>query len=139
MKKRSLLVIIASAVTMFLTSCSTNIGNDLTQSFKQDTEPATIEITTSTGKAAIVNSINGAGYNRSGIQRAKDSCINLELEPEETATIHFQCEACGFDETETITAPYAKMWQCNCPEEIDADGNVREYVDIVVQQAQKEN
>ena len=124
MRKSVLCVIIASAaIAMSLTGC------DNTDPFLLDNCPATIEITTSRGKAAIVKSVNAA-YGKSGLERAKEESIKLNLEAEETANIHFHCDTCGYDTTETISVPYDRVFHCECPKELDSE-NYREYIEIL--------
>lgn len=115
---KKLIVIFCSITMILLTGCG------------KDTVPAIAEITTSSGTAIVFTSLNGAGYTYSGAQRAEANELRLELADGESATVHFYCSKCEHDETETIEAPFAKMFSCECPEEMDDSGNAREYIAI---------
>lgn len=97
---------------------------------KSDNMPAIAEVTTSDGNAIIYSSLNGDGHNYSGVRSALANKIYLELADGENATVHFYCDKCEHDETETIEAPFSKMFSCDCPEEIDESGNAREYIAV---------
>lgn len=120
--------IMAIIVAMALVAMS---GCGITKLLKEDKVPATAEITTSKGEAYVINSVNGANKTVSGATYAVTYApVLLCLADGEEATIHFACPACGYEVEDTITAPFAKLYWCECPEEIDDSGNAREYISV---------
>ena len=119
--------LMASFVAMALLVVSLSGCN----SIMEDKIPATAEITTSEGDAYVVNSVNGTNKNVSGATYAVTYApFLLSLTDGESATIYFYCPACGHEENDTISAPFAKLYKCECPEKMGKNGAAREYICI---------
>lgn len=99
---------------------------------KEDRSHATVEIETSRGESFTRSSSNGYTTPFDGKEQAILQVKFFELKDGETANVHFYCDACGHEEYVTLTAPDAKLLECDCPEVIDENDNSREYVAIVV-------
>ena len=120
MKKAFLLVLsIVFAVT--LTACT-----------QRDNEHAVVTLTTSSGEAYLWDSVNGSGATITGRELAFRNQSNLTLKEGETATITFKCDTCGDSQEYVIDYPWSAMLYCNCPEEPNAEGNLREYTSICI-------
>ena len=122
--KKFAMIFVAIAIVISMSGCKLSI-------FKVDDVPATAEITTTEGDAYVVNSVNGANKTVSGASYAVSHApVSLHLADGEKATIHFVCSACGYEVEDTIIAPFAKLYHCECPEKIDENGNACEYISI---------
>lgn len=126
MKKFMAMVIVISLFCA-LTACDS-------PSWKQDTDFAHVEITTSTGTAHVDYAFHGKNYvtdaNRK--EHAIDNPTKIDLADGETATIHFRCDQCGYDEVvEEAVAPYAKVFACECSGTL-AEGNMTEYIAVTI-------
>ena len=123
--KKIMAIILAMALVVSMSGCG------ITKMFKEDKVPATAEITTTGGGAYVINSVNGTNKTVSGASYAVNYApVSLCLADGEEATIHFVCPACGYEVEDTFTAPFSKLYACQCPEEIDNSGNAREYISI---------
>lgn len=112
-------------LSMLISGCS------ITTFFKEDKNPAIAEITTTGGCAYVVHSVNGSNKTISGSTYAiTHAPVFLGLDNGEEATIHFVCHSCGYEVEDTIIAPFAKLYSCDCPEAIGENGNAREYISI---------
>lgn len=122
---KKICIMMVSVILMFvvLTGC---------QGFKKDETHATVSLTTSTGQALVGQSFNGAGLNWSGQKIALNYKSELTLLNDETATLTFKCDACGNEQTYVVTEAFSETLHCDCPEEIDENGNAREYFAICI-------
>ena len=112
---------ILTVVSMFtLTGCG-NIEN----MFKFDEIHATASITTSSGDAFVVESMNKQ-------EISVMNQIRWELAKGETAVVDFECLACKNKQKFEISTPWAKTIACDCPEKLDSNGNQREYITIAM-------
>ena len=123
MKKICIMMVTVILMCVALTGCN---------SFKQDDTHATVSLTTSTGQSFIGQSFNGAGMTWSGQKAALHYKSELTLLNGETATLTFKCDACGNEQTYEVTEAFSEMLHCDCPEEIDENGNAREYFAICI-------
>lgn len=131
-KKMMITVVTMMAIAMSLTGC----GNP----FRTDDKHATVSVTTSDGQAYVFQSVNGSNCTVSGKEKALRECkFNLNLKTGETAHIVLKCEACGNEREFNVAEPWSDVIFCDCPEEIDEDGNAREYAAIEVSYNQKED
>ena len=134
MKKR---LFFCFATALLLVGCGKSREKDYSLvATPKDTIPAVAEVTTSLGNSYVVNSVNGSGYKVSGSTRATlaSNKLAFPMYDDETATIHFYCDSCKYDVTETVHAPFAKMFACNCPDDdVDKSSNtVREYLSVTI-------
>lgn len=123
MKKICIMMVTVILMCVALTGCN---------GLKQDDTHAAVSLTTSTGQSFAIRSFNGAGMTRSGQRIALCNTSELTLLNGETATLTFKCDACGNEQTYEITEAFAKILHCDCPEEIDENGNAREYIVICI-------
>ena len=123
MKKTCIMLVTVILICVALTGCN---------SLKKDDTHAIVSLTTSTGQAYVGQSFNGAGLNLSGQKIALRYKTELTMLKGETATLIFKCDACGNEQEYEITEAFSKTLHCDCPEEIDKDGNAREYFAICV-------
>lgn len=123
MKKICIMMVTVILMCVALTGCN---------SFKQDDTHAIVSLTTSTGQSFIGQSFNGAGMTWSGQKAALHYKSELTLLNGETATLTFKCDACGNEQTYEVTEAFSEMLHCDCPEEIDENGNAREYFAICI-------
>ena len=124
MKKVVIMMVTVVLICVALTGCS--------NAFKEDEIPATVTLTTSSGDATVWKSVNGAGMTQSGKERAIHYKSNIVLKDGETATVTFKCDACGDEQKYEVTEAWAEVLSCKCPEEIDENGNAKEYVAISI-------
>ena len=108
-----------------LTACSTTR--------KVDVDHAYVEITTSTG-GAIAESFHG---NNATYEMKRQGCalkypLKINMADGETATVHFHCSQCGYDEVlEEVVAPYARLFACECNGTLE-EGNMKEYIAVLI-------
>lgn len=105
----------------------------------QDNNPAIAEITNESGSAYIVLSNNGLGYVYSGKKRAFNNDAMMSLNEGEKFTAHFFCNSCGHDETCESTAPFSKLFECDCPEDGGKNHNAKEYIVLLVDVEQNDD
>lgn len=125
MKKFMAMVIVISLFCV-LTACGSSREDDI--------DFAYVEITTSTGTALVASAFHGnnAEYEMQRQYQAIKSPTKIDLADGETATIHFHCDQCGYDEVvEEAVAPYAKVFACECSGTL-AEGNMREYIAVTI-------
>lgn len=122
-------VIMAVLATMLMGMMLTGCSNP----FRTDDAHATVSVTTSDGQAHVFQSVNGTNATVSGKELAlRERKTNFNLKTGETAHIVFKCDACGNEQEFDINQPWSDVISCDCPEEIDEDGNAREYSAIEV-------
>lgn len=125
MRRIMMAVLATMLIGMMLTGCS--------NPFRTDDAHATVSVTTSDGQAHVFQSVNGSNATVSGKELALRECkTNFNLKTGETAHIVFKCDACGNEQEFDINQPWSDVISCDCPEEIDEDGNAREYSAIEV-------
>lgn len=124
MKKLSIMVVTVVLMCVALTGCSNPLKTDDTH--------ATVTLTTSSGKAYVWRSINGAGMTTSGKDLSLYHKSELILNDGETATVTFKCDACGNEQEYEVSEAWAETLYCDCPEEIDQNGNAKEYTTISI-------
>mgnify|MGYP004516514097 FL=1 len=124
MKKNIMVVLMALIVMMNLTGC----GN----MFRKDKEHATLSVTTSDGKSYIGQTVNGSNATVTGKTLALEHKSKIRLKKGETAHIIFTCDACGDKQEFDIDQPGSEVIHCKCPEDIDENGNAKEYSAIVI-------
>lgn len=116
---RSVLLLVIVAMATCLTACGL---------FVQDNQHASVELTSTSGYAAVASSYNGLGRTFSGLYVAQQKACKVSLKNEEDVlTVHFRCDACGHDEVCELTAPAAKVFMCDCDENGDEKNNAKEY------------
>lgn len=130
MKKNIILVVTMMMVMLTLTGCS--------NPFRKDDAHATVAVTISDGQAYVGQSFNGVDATVSGKELALTYKAKFNLETGETAHIVFKCDACGNEQEFDIDKEWADVISCDCPEEINKDGNAREYTAIEVKYNQEE-
>ena len=131
MKKIIIIVVTMMVMIVTLTGCS--------NPFRKDDAHATVSVTKSDGQAYVFQSVNGVGATVSGKELAlRMDKAKLNLETGETVHIVFKCEACGNKQEFDIDSAWADVICCDCPEEIDENGNAKEYVAIEVKYNQEE-
>lgn len=119
MKKISIMLVTVVIMVMALTGC----GN----SFKQDENHAKVSWTASNGWTANTRSFNGAGMTWSGQDIALKNKAELTFKRGDKVHLTFECDACGDVQEFDIEENWAKTLSCKCPEEIDENGNAKEY------------
>lgn len=119
MKKISIMLVTVAIMATILTGCG--------ESLKQDNNHAKVSWTTTSGQVANTRSFNGAGMAMSGQDIALRNKAEFILEKGDTLHLTFECEACGDVQEFDIDEVWAKTISCKCPEEIDENGNVKEY------------
>ena len=124
MKKNIMVVLMALIVMMNLTGC----GNLL----RKDKEHATVSVTTSDGKSYVGQTVNGSNATVSGKTLALEHKSKIRLKDGQTVHIIFTCEACGDKQEFDIDRPWSEVLHCKCPEDIDENGNAKEYSAIVI-------
>lgn len=124
MKKLIIMVVTVVLMCTALTGCS--------NPFKTDDTHATVTLTTSSGEAHIWRSVNGAGMTTSGKDIALYHKSEFILNEGETATVTFKCDACGNEQEYEVSEAWAETLSCDCPEEIDQNGNAKEYTAISI-------
>lgn len=124
MKKFVIFMIMLSLLCM-CTACAT---------YKCDNDFAYVEVTTSTGSAYVARAFHGPN-SKTELERQPNAIkhsTKIELADGETATIHFHCAQCGYDEVvEEAVAPYAKLFCCECDGTLE-DGNLKEYISVLI-------
>ena len=121
---RSVLLLIIVAMATCLTACGL---------FVEDKQNALVELTSTSGYAAVASSYNGLGKTWSGLYGAQRKVCKVSLKNEkDVLTVHFQCDACGHDEVCELTAPAAKTFKCDCEEDGDEKNNAKEYFCVLV-------
>lgn len=129
MKKIVTIIAIAVGMCASVTSCA----------LQEDKSPAITEIVTSTGKANIVRSYHGNGKPLSGLEKARTKSVYIDAEKGEIVKMHFFCTECKYESTAEVEArekPYEQVFSCECPEEKNDTGNLKEYTSIIVRIAQ---
>ena len=126
MRKIIMTVLTTMLIGMMLTGCR--------NPFRIDDKNATVLMTASDGQAYVFQSVNGSNATVSGRELAlkKKHKANLNLKTGETAHITFKCDECGNEQEFDIDQPWADVISCDCPEEINKEGNAREYAAIEV-------
>lgn len=131
MKKNIMVVLMALIVMMNLTGC----GN----LFRKDKEHATVSVTTSDGKSYIGQTVNGSNATVTGKTLALEHKSKIRLKKGETAHIIFTCDACGDKQEFDIDQPWSEVIHCKCPEDIDKNGNSKEFSAIVISYEENES
>lgn len=124
MKKTVMMLISVVFATMLLAGC--------TNPFKQDNNYAKVSLTTSNGFAANLRSYNGSGKDISGSEFAFKCQSRAKLKKGDVLYLSFKCDACGDKQEFEIHEPWAQTLSCQCPEEMDKEGNAREYFSLSV-------
>lgn len=131
MKRMLKTIVTMMIMVVALTGCS--------NPFRKDDKHATVSVTTSDGQAHVFQSVNGSNATVSGKELAlRTGKINFNIKKGETAHIVFKCDACGNEQEFDINQPWSDVISCDCPEEVDEDGNAREYSAIEVTYNQEE-
>jgi len=100
----------------------------------KDVDRAYLEITTSMGGAFITTAFHG---NNETIEKnrqihALQYPMKINMADGESATIHFHCNQCGYDEVlEKVIEPYARMFACECKGTFE-DGALKEYISVLI-------
>lgn len=126
MKKVICVALVVCLICMLLTACG------ITR--KEDADHAYVEITTSTGGSYIAEAFHGnnATYEMKRQECALKYATKINMADGETATIHFHCSQCGYDEVlEEVVAPYARLFACECNGTLEA-GNMKEYIAVLI-------
>lgn len=108
---------------------------------KTDTDFAYVEITTSAGTAYVDNAFHGNNgeYEEQRQYQAVKNPTKVKLADGETATIHFHCNQCGYDEMiEEVVAPYARLFYCECSGTLQ-EANMKEYLAVIIGNASLED
>lgn len=123
--KRKIGVLLVTIALMFtsLTACN---------SLRSDKTNAIVTLTTSSGQSYVWRSFNGTGTTLSGQEIALRYKVGIALKKGETAIVTFKCDACGSEEVCEVTDAWAKTFSCDCPIEIDENGNAKEYFAIII-------
>lgn len=119
MKRIGIMLVTVVIMAITLTGC----GNP----FKTDENHAKVSCYTTSGLAGNTRSFNGAGKTRSGQDLALENKTDFILEKGDKLHLTFECEACGDVQEFDIDNAWAKIISCQCPEEIDENGNAKEY------------
>ena len=119
MKKISIMLVTVVIMAIALTGCS--------KSFKRDDNHAKVSWSTTSGQAANTRSFNGAGMSMSVQDIALRNKAEFVLKKGDKLHLTFECEACGDVQEFDIEEAWAKTISCKCPEEIDENGNAKEY------------
>lgn len=123
--KKSVLMML-SAMLSIATLCGCNI-------FNEDENHAIVEIVTSNGRVTLGQSYNGSGSTTWSSQSIETgNKVELHLQYEEEVLIRFTCEACDTVKEYRIDGPFYKMIHCECSDDMDENGNVKEYFAVVV-------
>ena len=130
MKKNIMVTVLMALIVMNLTGCNL---------IRQDKEHATLSVTTSDGKSYVGQTVNGSNATVSGKTLALEHKSKLRLKDGQTAHIIFTCEACGDKQEFDIDRPWSEVLHCKCPEDIDENGNAKEYSAIVISYEENEN
>ena len=132
MKKIIMAVITTMLIGMVFTGCGIKS--------KVDENNATVSVTTSSGLAFVGRSVNGSNATVSGKEYAlRRDKLEVNLKTGETAHIEFKCDACKNKQEFDIDKAWSDVISCDCPEEIDENGNAKEYVAIEVTHNQEES
>jgi len=123
-KKISIMLVTGVIMAITLTGCG--------ESLKQDENHAKVSWVTESGQAANTRSFNGAGMTMSGQDIALRNKAKFVLKEGDKLHLTFECEACGDVQEFDIDEPWAKTISCECPEEIDENGNAKEYYSATV-------
>ena len=70
--------------------------------------------------------------NHSGKDMALLNKTEIVLKEGDTATVTFKCEACGNEQEYIVSEAQAEVLSCDCLEEIDQEGNAKEYTAISI-------
>ena len=124
-KARFGILVVTVAAICCLAGCSSH-------PFEKDENYATVALTTSSGQSYVWRSVNGDGLNSSGKDLALSHKSVLTLKKGEEAKVSFHCEACGNEQQYEVAEPWAAILECDCPEQKDESGNVREYSAIQI-------
>ena len=108
--KKALALVMLLVVIFGVTACGNRDDNELMA-----------EVTTSTGFAEIYSTTKG----ESTLTKVVD------LQNGETATMHIFCKGCGYDETITLEAPFAKAFICECKTDSYNVYDLRDTIEIV--------
>lgn len=123
--KKSLLMML-SAMISIATLCGCNI-------FNEDDNHAIVEVVTSNGRVVLGQSYNGSGSTYSSQSIVTGNKVELHLQyEEEEVLIRFTCEACDTVKEYRIDGPFSKKIHCECSDDMDENGNVKEYFAVVV-------
>ena len=128
MKKFAAIIVTAIITMLMLTGCS----------FHNDTEPAIVEITTTDGRTYLSYSFNNSWNTVDPLKAAMQNCLKINLEEGEEANLHFYCNACGHDEEYSVSEAESKLFQCDCPTQGDDEGNLKEYLVVLISQVPEE-
>ena len=124
--KKVICVAMVVCLICMLTACGTTR--------EVDVDHAYVEITRSTGVCYIAESFHGnnATYEMKRQECALKNATIINMADGETATIHFHCSQCGYDEVlEEVVAPYARLFACECNGTLE-EGNMKEYIAVLI-------
>lgn len=116
-KSKTVEVILTVALVVFFVNVL--IFGMLVLDSKWDKDEVIVEITTSTEIVEV--------YSTENSKAKKDTqYVYVDLQEDENVTIHASCKGCGYDESITVEAPFAKMFVCECGD------NYRDYIATIV-------
>ena len=100
---------------------------------KEDVEHALI-IVDGANESNVYSSVNADNDEKiSGKEYALENFISISINENEKLHILFICDTCDHkEEYDVVGTPTELLIQCDCPEEGDNDGNIKEYIDIIV-------
>ena len=124
--KKVIVVLATMLIGMMLAGCG-----------RHDNKNDIVSITTSDGRASVFQSVNDSNSTLSGKELALRNKVRCDMENGETAHIVFKCDACKNEQEFDIDKAWSDVISCDCPEEIDENGNVKEYIAIEITYNQK--
>jgi hypothetical protein len=127
--KRFMSLVTIMLVLLGLASCSVEDFN-----YKEDTQYAYAEVTTSDGQAFVFRSKHGRNAYYEKLRGAKviQYVNEIIISEKDTATVHFFCEECGYEEVlEGVKAPSARVFQCECKENLNEQAR-KEYIAVCI-------
>ncbi len=99
---------------------------------RTDNKHASVSVTTSDGQSYVFQSANSSLSSSGKDSALRFARVSLNMKTGETVHVTFKCETCGNEQEIDIDKPWSDFIHCDCPEEMDKDGNVREYAAILV-------
>ena len=99
---------------------------------KEDVNHAII-IVEGADEKSIYSSVNADNDKHlSGEEYALENSVSIFMNDYKKLHILFICDACDHKEEYEVSGQTELFIQCDCPEEGDSNGNIKEYINIIV-------